>query len=298
MSTNILKYVFDNYEITMSKANNSVKIRCLDKHLFKIYQKTFTHMKIEEICSVGANNFYTICKNYFDSIVLSENKQIIIEDTDCIYIDVKYCGDLNFEFKMELPLSENLNVSPEQLYIQRLDSKIEELQAEINDIKNDMIQQVTQSTFVMAQCDKVVIKINSTEIYNKCNLQNREFTINFYETQTVGLFSNFKNIKIKILEIHNHKISVINADIDRSIFTNLPKYVEKLVILNLHTEQLKFLFDESFDTKFDSLEIINCPSITDYQYLINQLNLKTLSYTKCGNFNLISTPTMTVTKIN
>ena len=78
-----LTYNYNSFEILITKQKDCIIIRCLDKELFKVYQEVYNEMSIAELCSVGIDNFYEICKTSFDVLQkceLNDSVAVVVPD--------------------------------------------------------------------------------------------------------------------------------------------------------------------------------------------------------------------------
>jgi hypothetical protein len=128
------------FEIYIEKQDDSIIIRCLDKQLFKVYLEIFDIVTIDDLCPVGLDNFYEICKNNFQLLQNNQNQQnnntIFLRKQNEITININYKTTLTFTFVLKLSLQKNAPISGVELCVKKLEKDIDEMKLDRKKLEN------------------------------------------------------------------------------------------------------------------------------------------------------------------
>jgi hypothetical protein len=293
-----ITFNYNSFEILLTKQKDSVTIRCLDKELFKIYQEVYNDMTISELCPIGINNFYEICKSSLDALQKNESDGNISVIFTCnernVKINIDYKLQLHFAFSIKLPLTEHAQMSGQDLYIKKLEKRVEQLCEFIDD--NMMIRacqytsQVTSNgghhvyfqnyAFLPINCNSITLQLeNSDHIYDYTN---RNFTLKFHPNnpnKTDGLLPQFKIIKCKLL--------TLSGELHDFGYENLSETIEKIHVINHSIINFITRIKKSALPNLHTIDFANgnCSPLT--QEIVDSLKIKKLRVAnRCTNFNV------------
>jgi hypothetical protein len=313
----------NSFEIFIAKQDDSIIIRCLDNKLFKVYSEVFDVVTIDDLCPVGIDNFYKICKNNFQ--MLQINSQQNIQDIDTIFlckqnkieIKINYDAILTFSFVLNLPLQKNTPISGVELYVKKLEKEIDELKEYINDSMyvnvyykrcnccnfyaptcSYLADKSTKHTvdiqtifLIPIKCKKIILIFKNFGGLNVIeyspsdfDFENLVFTFRFHECPFTQLTPDCKKTKCKILEI--------NGDFPYDFkYKYLPSSIECIIIDNIETNIIN-VFNNLIKCNLPNLKEISiarcdCSAIT--QTLIENLKINKISACgACKNFTVVN----------
>jgi hypothetical protein len=307
-------YNYKSFEITLIKQSESVTIRCLETRLYKIYEEIYNLRMIEMFNVHNIDNFYIIlnksvehliktCSNNIDIDADDEKtniKVICSENVIVLKINLNYFM-LQFNFELEINLSETLHMTGQDLVIKKLEKEISELQLFMENmpfiVMNNMLSVSINAQYVnFSSCtNQCLLPLNTNHLklcflpnYQNVNNNNNENInhINLYNDLTQKFNANLKLIKIKTLYL-------INANYDFG-YENLPDSIEHIQLTFTNNTFLKsckkFLIDRELPN-LHTIEFINCDCNTvqlvnsTYINFVQPLNLKKIIVKNVIGFN-------------
>lgn len=296
-----LTFNYNSFEIVLVKQKDFITIRCLDKELFKVYQEVYNDMTINELCPVGVDNFYEICKTSLDVLQKCEQNEdisvVVICNEKNVKIQIDYNLLLHFNFTLRLPLTENVQMNGQDMYIKKLEKNIEQLKEFID---NNMCIPVYQkpcnchdvhypkNMYLPINCNTMHFGVS--EFPGTHNFENNNFSLNFHSCGNNKLLPNFKIIKCKLL--------IINGNLRKDIgWEHLPSSTEQIQLVN--SNSIPYILNADQKTKLPILHTIDIKDCGDLSFLtqdiINSLSIKKLRVSNsCTNFNVTSTKKCTI----
>lgn len=208
-------YTYLNFDISLSKADDKVIVRFLNKITYDVHQKILDTMFVVKNGIGSINNVFKILDICFKEMQNSKRINVTMID-DQIEIEINYIGDFDFCFKFKLDKILTSVVDGKDLYIKKLENRINELENSILytlQINGNYIS-------IDSTINKMIIKVDANESYTYLTktLELKQNNIFEFTKQLV-----LSKLKIKEIEVYN------NFNIDRHLpfLTNHPNITYK-----------------------------------------------------------------------
>ena len=250
-------FIFENYEITINKKEDSVYVQLLDKQFYKLYSKSYYDIDVLEF-NMTLDIFFKVLNTVFNALV-DDNKENatseIVSLSDSIKFKIHHKYYIDFKFELCLGSDKDYALGPKEMCIKKLEQNIDKQKKDFNDLKKDFdvlngLYQVNER-FINEHMSLVVLEPFSYSYNN-----NSGHPITLYREH---------NLKISTKKIIFHNYSNSNNGVFKKI-----------------DESITTLFFTAGTKMINSLEMIRADTLEihhitfDFGYKFLPLSLKTL----------------------
>ena len=279
------KYIFENYEITLSLTVDNVSIHILDTKLYQLYRKSYSDIHIIDYCP-NIDIFYTVLQTSFECLSTNDmtKSDINIRSSSTgLTIHINHKFYVRFTFDLQLDLDKSTTLSAKELCIKKLENDIKSLTSDFNALRHfiDDYMEVTITN------NQLVLKVNTIQInitFNN-NGECANYTIdetnnicnmNMGNGNTIYFNKNFKIINCDKIVMKNFR--------DHHFIRNIPESLKEIILENSTTTNFKEYIKTVNLTKLIQLEFIGCTELTKIYEDIKHLKIKKIRMTRCPNF--------------
>ena len=258
--------VFDylNFDITLSNSIDVISLRFLDRVTFNVYQKLFDNIFIIQHGLGSLHNLYMILDELFKKINKSENNQIniiIINEQIEIRINYKNQFEFNFDFTIE-KINTNNNIDGRDIYIKKLENKINELETEINELETEIklisncvnkfvIEYEGNFHIVYTYMNKLTIMTDGKPYFEYNKIKN---TLVVDENTLASTIANYKTISDNFRKIH---MCCLSTNIDTRWCTKVEYHENKNVPMNDNIKQILYTYNNNLNSNVTIIKVAN-----------------------------------------
>jgi hypothetical protein len=249
-------FIFENYEITIDKKDDSVYVQLLDKQFYKLYSKNYYDIDVLDF-NMTLDMFFKVLNTVFNALVDNNKENATIEivpSSENIKFKIHHKYYIDFKFELCLVSNKDYILGPKEMCIKKLEKNIDKQKKDFDMLKKDFdvlneLYQVNK-TFID---DHMSLVVSEPHIYNpnqydsKGNPLQFEYEHNLKISTKKIIFRNYENNKV--LKTIDNSITTLNIDTGTGT-----KMTNSLTMINADTLEISGI-NYNFGYKFLPLSL-------------------------------------------